>query len=136
MDTNKLIEHALEARGAAYSPYSGFRVGAALLGADGVVYTGCNIESAAFSPTICAERVAIAKAISEGCRDFAALAIVGGPGDRLIANCFPCGVCRQVMAEFCGGDFAVIIAGGANNWRIVTLAELLPHVFNAESMKT
>ena len=100
--SDKLTELAKKAMEQAYAPYSGYKVGAALLCADGTVYTGCNIENAAFSPTICAERVAFAKAVSEGHREFAAIAVCGGK-DGVITGPFPpCGVCLQVMAEFCG----------------------------------
>ncbi len=128
MDFRKLIERALAAREYSYSPYSHFRVGAALLCQDGSVYTGCNIENRAYGPTNCAERTAVFKAVSEGKREFAAIAIVGGE-DELVW-CYPCGVCRQVMAEFCNGEeFKIICAKSADEYRIFSLNELLPEMF-------
>jgi cytidine deaminase len=107
--TNReLLELAIEAREMAYAPYSGFRVGAALVGKSGKIYKGCNVENAAYSPTNCAERTAIFKAVSEGEREFNAIAIVGGMGETIADFCAPCGVCRQVLAEFCGPDFRVV----------------------------
>ena len=128
MRPENLIEYAVDAMGRAYAPYSGYKVGAALLCADGAVYQGCNIENASFSPTICAERVAFAKAISEGQRDFVAMAVCGGK-DGLIEGLFPpCGVCRQVMAEFCSPDFTVYLAA-PEGYEVRTLKELLPDSF-------
>ena len=128
MKPESLIEYAIDAMGRAYAPYSGYQVGAALLCADGAVYQGCNIENAAYSPTICAERTAFAKAVSEGQRDFVAIAVCGGKGGKIESLCTPCGVCRQVMAEFCGPDFKVYMAkpGG---WEERTLSQLLPDSF-------
>ncbi len=109
MDKNELLKIAKEARERAYAPYSCFLVGAALLCADGSVYAGCNIENASFSPTCCAERTAIFKAVFDGKRKFTAVAVVGGKKDSSTASpCYPCGVCRQVMSEFCDDDFLVI----------------------------
>ncbi|MBE6635355.1 MAG: cytidine deaminase [Ruminococcaceae bacterium] len=126
---NKLILEAKEARKASYCPYSGFAVGAALLTADGRVYRGANIENASYTPTVCAERVAFFKAVSAGERKFKAIAIVGGNADMPISDFTPpCGVCRQVMSEFCGGDFKVILSDG-NTSKLFTLAELFPEVF-------
>lgn len=131
MTPEQLIILAKEAMTRSYSPYSGFKVGAALLCRDGTVYQGCNIENAAFSPTICAERTAIFKAVSEGKRDFAAIAICGGK-DGVITGYFPpCGVCRQVMTEFCSGDFPIYLAGADGAWQVKTLADLLPLSFSA-----
>ena len=128
MTAEKLAELAKQAMEKAYAPYSGYKVGAALLCADGRVYTGCNIENAAFSPTICAERVAFAKAVSEGHRDFTAIAVCGGK-DGVITGVFPpCGVCRQVMAEFCKPDFAVHLVK-AEGVETLPLKNLLPHSF-------
>ncbi len=128
-----LLEAALEAREKAYAPYSKFRVGAALLSEGGRVYTGCNIENAAYSPTLCAERTAFAKAISEGERKFKAIAVVGGREDQDISrleNCSPCGVCRQVMVEFCDLEKFEIVLGTPNGAiRKYTLGELLPLSF-------
>lgn len=131
MDHGKLIKKALEAREYSYSPYSRFKVGAALLCQDGAVYTGCNIENRAYGPTNCAERTAFFKAVSEGKREFSAIAIVGGDdGADKLPWCYPCGVCRQVMAEFCGGEeFKIICARSADEYRIFTLNELLPEMF-------
>ena len=128
MKPEKLMEYAMEAMGRAYAPYSGFCVGAALLCADGAVYQGCNIENAAFSPTICAERTAFAKAVSEGQREFVAIAICGGKEGKMETVCTPCGVCRQVMAEFCKPDFQVYMAK-ADSIDTKTLEQLLPNSF-------
>ena len=126
----ELVLQAEEAMKKAYAPYSGFCVGAALLGKSGRVYTGCNVENASFSPTICAERTAIAKAVSEGEREFTALAVAGGKDGVINGICPPCGVCRQVLAEFCGPDFPVYLATGEGNYETVTLQELLPLGFS------
>ncbi len=128
MTPESLMDLAKEAMQKAYAPYSGFYVGAALLTADGKVFTGCNIENAAFSPTICAERTAFAKAVSEGCREFAAIAVCGGKNGNITGLCTPCGVCRQVMAEFCAGDFPVYLTDG-KELKKRTLKELLPEGF-------
>ena len=129
-----LLALADEARGAAYSPYSGITVGAALLTASGKVYRGANIENASYSPTICAERVAFFKAVSEGEREFVAIAIAGGEnGKPSKADFPPCGVCRQVMAEFCKGDFRVIF-GGDEKITDKTLAEILPLGFDKNNL--
>ena len=131
MTPEQLIELAKDAMARAYAPYSGFKVGAALLCADGTVFQGCNIENASFSPTICAERTAIFKAVSEGQRAFTAIAVCGGK-DGVITGYFPpCGVCRQVMREFCGDDFTIYLAGAGDSWQSKTLAELLPLSFSA-----
>lgn len=127
----QLIEKALQARKYSYSPYSGYQVGAALLTGDGSIYTGCNIENAAYSPTNCAERTAFFKAVSEGKRTFCAIAVVGGPKDGAIVQyAYPCGVCRQVMIEFCNPQaFQVIIAKSLAEYEVKTLQELLPDGF-------
>lgn len=109
MENKELVRLAGEARKYSYSPYSGYSVGAALLCTDGTVYLGCNIENAAFSPTNCAERTAFFKAVSEGKRDFAKIAVVGGKADEPDGFSPPCGVCRQVMAEFCSKDFKILL---------------------------
>ncbi len=127
----KLVEEAYEAKKNAYVPYSGFSVGAALLAADGEIYRGCNIENAAYTPTNCAERTAFFKAVSEGKRDFLAIAVAGDTGDYL----FPCGVCRQVMMEFCKKDFKIIVAKGKNDYKSFSLEELFPGSFSAEDLK-
>lgn len=129
MDIKKLVEMAYEARKKSYSPYSHFAVGAALLAKSGKIYTGCNIENAAYTPTNCAERTAFFKAVSEGEQGFLAVAIAAGPTDGRPYDeyCAPCGVCRQVMMEFCDPDaFLVIISRGINDYRTHTLKELLP----------
>ena len=128
-----LMASAVAAREFSYSPYSGYRVGAALLGADGRIYTGCNIENAGYSPTNCAERTAVFKAVSEGEREFTAIAVVGGSGDTLNAACTPCGVCRQVLAEFCAADMPVIL-GTPENLRVLTLGDLLPFAFTKKNL--
>lgn len=129
-----LAQQALEAREGAYCPYSGFAVGAALLCADGTVYPGCNIENAGYSATNCAERTAIFKAVSEGKRDFTAIAVAGGKaGEQPSDFCAPCGVCRQVMREFCGPDFKIILTDG-KNLEFHTLEELLPHSFGPDNL--
>lgn len=134
MTDKKLIELAIEARKMAYAPYSNHNVGAALLTKDGKVYTGCNVENAAYSPTNCAERTAVFKAVSEGEREFLAIAIVGGVGDELSPMCAPCGVCRQVLAEFADCDFRIIM-GTPDDVRTCTLGELLPHSFGKCNLK-
>ena len=132
MNPAKLCELAKEAMMRSYSPYSGFKVGAALLCADGTVYQGCNIENASYTPTVCAERTAIFKAVSEGNRDFAAIAICGGKDGVITGRFPPCGVCRQVMREFCKDDFSVYLVT-PEGYETVTLAELLPFGFSAEA---
>lgn len=129
-DRTELIQKAYEAQAFSYSPYSGFRVGAALLTKSGKIYTGCNIENAAYTPTNCAERTAFFKAISEGEREFEAIAIVGGND-----YCAPCGVCRQVMAEFCKEDeFRIVLAKSGTDYQEYTLANLLPLSFSPDSL--
>ena len=129
MTEQQLCRAAVEAMAMAYVPYSGYRVGAALLTADGRVYTGCNIENAAYTPTVCAERTAFFKAVSEGARKFTMLAVAGGKGGRLAGAFPPCGVCRQVMAEFCTPDFPVLMVEGEEQFRRTTLGDLLPEAF-------
>jgi len=129
MKAEELIELAQEAMRHAYAPYSGFRVGAALLCADGSVYQGSNIENAAYSPTNCAERTAFFQAVYDGHRDFTALAVCGGKNGEITGFCPPCGVCRQVMREFCREDFVVYIAGPKGQYQERTLAQLLPDSF-------
>ncbi|MBQ2530422.1 MAG: cytidine deaminase [Treponema sp.] len=132
MDEKILIEKALSMLEYSYAPYSNFKVGAALLTEDGKIYTGCNIENVAFGPSNCAERTAIFKAVSEGERKFSAIAIVGGPNGKTESFCAPCGVCRQVMAEFCKRDFKIIMAKNVDEYKIMTLEELLPESFNPQ----
>ena len=128
MKPEKLIELAMAAMEKAYAPYSGYKVGAALLCSDGSVYTGCNIENAAFSPTNCAERTAFFKAVSEGKREFTAMAVCGGK-DGVITGAFPpCGVCRQVISEFCKPEFLIYLPDGIA-YKTRTLAQLLPEQF-------
>jgi len=137
-DYADLIRLAFSARDRAYAPYSGFLVGAALQTPEGKVYAGCNIENAAFSPTNCAERTAFFKAISEGERQFTAIAIVGGKtgtGTKDFDYIYPCGVCRQVMAEFCSEGFLIIAAKSHSDYKLHTLKELLPEAFGPKSME-
>lgn len=126
MDIEKLILAADKAKEYAYIPYSGFRVGAALICKDGTIYTGCNIENSAYGPTNCAERTAVFKAVSEGRREFEAIAVISDSEDFTS----PCGVCRQVLSEFCGPDFTVFMCNCERQYRTVTLGELLPHAFS------
>ncbi len=122
-----LISAALAAREKAYTPYSKFKVGAALMTAEGKIYTGCNIENAAFSPTCCAERTAFFKAVSEGEKNFSAIAVVGGQEGKPLDYCPPCGVCRQVMVEFCDtASFIVVLAKDEYDYKTFTLNEILP----------
>lgn len=126
-DTDRLWQAACEARKKAYAPYSGFTVGAALLAADGRVFVGCNVENASYSPTICAERVALGAAIAAGARDFVAIAVIGGRGE-VLADTPPCGVCRQTLSEFTDGGMTVLFMENGSRTEC-TLAELLPHSF-------
>lgn len=136
MTPEKLLELAREAMERAYVPYSGYKVGAALLAADGRVYQGCNIENASYSPTICAERTAFSKAVYDGVRDFTAIAVVGGKDGAITGFFPPCGVCRQVMREFCRDDFILYMGGPDGTYEARTLAEVLPFSFSAaEHMK-
>ena len=131
----ELLQQAVKARENAYTPYSGFRVGAALEGASGTVYLGCNVENAAYGPTNCAERTAFFKAVSEGERRFTRIAIVGGREGEALAFTAPCGVCRQVMAEFCRPEaFRIILGTGEGDLRSYTLAQLLPESFGPENL--
>lgn len=132
----ELVNLAKEAREQAYVPYSGFSVGAALLCRDGRIYQGCNIENAAFGPTVCAERTAFFKAVYDGEREFEAIAVVGGRAGEEITGLFPpCGVCRQVMREFCGLDFKVYLGREDGRWEERTLGELLPMSFSPADLK-
>lgn len=131
----ELIEAASAQRQYSYAPYSGYRVGAALLAADGQVYTGCNVENAAWSPTLCAERTAVGKAVSEGARQFEAICVVGGRGEVPTSYSAPCGVCRQVLREFCDpAAFRVILATDPTHYAIYTLQELLPQSFGPDTL--
>lgn len=129
MENRQLIEKALEARDKAYVPYSNFHVGAAVLVDDGTVYTGCNIENAAYTPTVCAERVSIFKAVSDGKTSIEKIAIVGDADMT-----YPCGVCRQVIREF-GKDAEIIIANSEEDYKVYKLEDLLPHGFGPEDLK-
>lgn len=135
-DASALCRKALEMRAYSYVPYSHFHVGAALLCEDGTVYGGCNIENAAYTPTNCAERTAFFKAVSEGKRSFRAIAIAGGPEDaEKLDYCPPCGVCRQVMREFCGAEFEILLAISPTEWKTYTLQELLPESFGPDNLE-
>lgn len=130
-EEQKLLEVAIEYRKRAYSPYSGFCVGAALLAKDGRIFGGCNIENASFSPTNCAERTAFFKAVSEGVKEFTAMAIVGGKKDGELEFCPPCGVCRQVMLEFCNPkEFQVILGTSVEEYEVISLEKLMPYGFS------
>lgn len=137
MEKQELIREAIAARKRSYSPYSHFQVGAALLGRSGKVYTGCNIENAAYTPTNCAERTAFFKAISEGEKEFEMIAVVGGPQESTRMDyCPPCGVCRQVMAEFCEPKaFRVLMARTETDYRECSLEEVLPFGFTKEELQ-
>lgn len=136
VDKSALVKSAIDARNYSYSPYSNFRVGAALLTKSGKVYSGCNIESASYTPSNCAERTAFFKAVSEGETEFEAIAIVGGPKDGSIEYCAPCGVCRQVMMEFCEYDsFEIIIGKSEDEYKSFTLEQLLPMGFGPDNLK-
>jgi len=125
----ELATAALEARKLSYSPYSNFRVGAALLTKSGKIFTGCNVESAAFSPTNCAERTALFKAVSEGEREFCAIAVAGAPEGGEAQYCYPCGVCRQMLAEFFSADCEVIVVRNEEDYKLYMFEELFPHGF-------
>ncbi len=130
-----LVNKAIDARQKSYCPYSNFSVGAALLTDDSKIYTGANIESVSYTPTICAERVAFFTAVHNGEKSFKAIAIVGAKQNEEISSyCSPCGVCRQVMQEFCSGDFTVILYDGKTP-KTYTLQELLPETFNKDNLK-
>lgn len=136
MDNKELIRQALEAREMAYAPYSGFKVGAALLTKEGKVYKGCNIENAGYTPTNCAERTAFFKAVSEGEREFSAIAIVGGKGDLPTDYAYPCGVCRQVMMEFCDPEeFEIVLGNSAGDIKVIKLKDILPEGFGPENLE-
>ena len=131
MDYQGLAARAVEAKQSAYAPYSHFRVGGALLAKSGRIYTGCNVENVSFSATCCAERTAVCKAVSEGEREFAAIAVSGDNNDYLP----PCGICRQVLAEFCDmEDFEVVLANSGEDYQVVTLDRLLPGAFTAGNL--
>ncbi|MEG2213700.1 MAG: cytidine deaminase, partial [Clostridiales bacterium] len=128
----QLRKAAAMARDNAYAPYSRFTVGAAMLAANGKIYVGCNVENGAFAPSLCAERGAVAAALADGQRNFLLLAVLGGGVDIPAAQlplCYPCGVCRQVLSEFCGEDFPVLVMAGVEADRLYTLGQLLPYGF-------
>ncbi len=132
----ELIQKAMEQLKYSYAPYSDFKVGAALLSADGRIFTGCNVENAAYTPSNCAERTAFFKAVSQGVREFKAIAVVGGKHGVIQDYCTPCGVCRQVMMEFCmPEDFQIIAAKSCEDYRVYTLAELFPQAFSQKSLE-
>ena len=130
----ELMRLAEDARAYSYTPYSHFAVGAALLTKSGKVYTGCNIENASYTPTVCAERTAVFEAVSEGEKEFAAIAIIGGPAGEKGRFCAPCGVCRQVLREFCELDFRILL-GSVDKVQAYTLGELLPTSFGPLDLK-
>ena len=135
MDKTKLCALAISAMQSAYAPYSGYKVGAVLLTKEGKVYTGCNIENASLGATNCAERTAFFKALSEGERDFAMMAIAGGKDGKVAGAFPPCGICRQVMREFCGDDFIVLLVTGEDGYEEYKLADLLPHCFAPQHLE-
>ena len=133
MTDKELMVAANEARKFAYTPYSHFKVGAALLTKSGKLYTGCNIENSSYTPTVCAERTAVFKAVSEGESDFAVIAVVGGKEENPVEFCSPCGVCRQVLAEFCGEDFRILL-GNPEKFQSYTVDEILPFSFTKKDL--
>lgn len=134
LQIQELCKAAIDIRKNCYAPYSHFCVGAALLTASGKIYTGVNVENAAYGPSNCAERTAVFKAVSEGSHDFTAIAIAGGPEGGETQYCPPCGVCRQVLAEFCGADFEIFLPSSAGETKRFTLAELLPESFGPDNL--
>ena len=130
MTDKKLLEAAKEAMKNSYAPYSNFIVGAALLGKSGKVYTGCNVENAAYGVTNCAERTALFKAVSEGEREFTEIAIVGGHNRTVGDFCYPCGVCRQALSEFTDSFFRIVLENGQGDIEVTTLYDLLPNAFD------
>ena len=132
MTDKELVLKAIESMKNSYSPYSEFKVGAALLTENGKIHTGCNIENVAFGPSICAERVAFFKAISEGEKSFLKIAVVGGKDGIISSSTPPCGVCRQVMREFCNDNFEILIVRETENYEKVLLKDLLPNSFKPE----
>lgn len=132
----ELIQTALDARKNAYAPYSHYQVGAALLSSDGTIYSGCNIENASYGATNCAERTTFFSAVSEGKRDFLAIAITGGlEGEEISDYAVPCGICRQIMQEFCGDDFQVIVAKSTEDFRQYPFSEILPFGFDGDKIR-
>lgn len=135
MTDKELLSLAVNAMKKSYSPYSNCKVGAALLCKNGKVFTGTNIENASFSPTVCAERVAVFKAVSEGETEFSKIAVVGGKDGKINGIFAPCGVCRQVLREFCDDDFPIILGESENEFKKVTLKELLPLSFSPDNVR-
>lgn len=134
MNNQELINMAITAMNGAYTPYSKYKVGAALVTSSGVVYTGCNIENASYSATNCAERTAFFKAVSEGERGFSKIAVVGGLNGEITDYASPCGICRQVMREFCDDDFEIIVAKSTEDYKVYTLSQLLPSSFSQDNL--
>lgn len=134
MTNEELCRCAIKAMENAYVPYSDYRVGAALLTKTGRVFTGCNIENASYTPTVCAERTAIFKAVSEGERDFVKIAVAGGENGKISGEFPPCGVCRQVMSEFCDDDFTVLVVKSETEYSSYTFSELLPKAFGPKHL--
>jgi cytidine deaminase len=135
MTDKELFQSAIKAMNNSYAPYSGCKVGAALICKNGNVYTGTNIENAAFGPTVCAERVAVFKAVSEGEKEFSKIAVVGGKNGIINGIFAPCGVCRQVLREFCDDDFEILLGETEDSFKKVTLKDLLPLSFSPENVK-
>lgn len=135
MTNEELCKIAVKAMENSYSPYSNYKVGAALLTKDGKVYTGCNIENASYSSTVCAERTAFFKAVSEGVHDFVKIAVAGGEKGTISGEFPPCGICRQVMSEFCGPDFEILAVKENGEFTKYLLSELLPFSFNPTYLK-
>ncbi|ETP71606.1 cytidine deaminase, homotetrameric [Lachnospiraceae bacterium JC7] len=134
-DLKKLIEKALDMRNSSYAPYSHYKVGAALEASDGQIFSGCNVENSSYGATNCAERTAFFKAVSEGVHDFRRIVITGGPDDGELQYATPCGICRQVMREFCNPEsFEIILAKSTEDYRVYTLAQLLPESFGPENL--
>lgn len=133
--TGRLVKAAIDARDRAYAPYSNYQVGAALLSKDGKIFLGSNVENASYGAANCAERTAFFKAVSEGVLEFKAIAIAGGlQGKKISEFAYPCGICRQVMQEFCDSDFQIIVARSESDYCVMTLAELLPHGFGGNAI--
>ena len=132
MTKQELCNLAIKSMENAYAPYSGYKVGAALLTKTGKAFTGCNIENASYTPTVCAERTAIFKAVSEGERNFTMIAVAGGKNGYISGEFPPCGVCRQVLSEFCDGNFTVL---AVNSYSEYKLSDLLPCSFNSDNLK-
>ena len=130
MTKQELCTLAIKSMNNAYSPYSGYEVGAALLCDNGKVFTGCNVENSSYGATVCAERTAIFKAVSDGERDFSMLAVAGGKENELSDKFLPCGICRQVMAEFCKPEFTILVVTGQSTYKEFALSELLPNAFS------